>query len=245
LTLRAAWLSLAILVGAALMTGCSEDPPPPAIEFGSAKPAGEKLGLQPQRGSAVALSQWPDACKLVTDPEILAILPQAKDFERTPVKVTVTNFNPLNAADPSTVGDVPQGGCKFEFALPAGDDQPARNSSLSVIVTAAADPALVGARYLEDKKKEAGRDNGFKDLAVSWGTQGCYSYGSGPSGTADCYQGSYLFEVGGWSSAEGLAPIPGPDATGNESLAAEKQRYKNWVDKVLSQVVRTVAARMS
>jgi hypothetical protein len=237
---------LAILVSAALLTGCSEDPPPPAIEFGSAKPAGEKLGLQPQPGSAVALSQWPDACKLVTDPEILAILPQAKDFERTPVKVTVTNFNPLTAPDPSTVGDVPRGGCKFEFALPAGDDQAARNSSFTIIVTGVADPALMAARYQEDKKEEeAGRDNGFKDLALSWGTQGCYSYGSGVNWRAGCYQGPYLFDVEGWSSAEGLAPLPGPDATGNENIAAEKQRYQNWVDKVLSQVVRTVSARMS
>ncbi|WP_405064333.1 hypothetical protein OG474_22500 [Kribbella sp. NBC_01505] len=245
MTSRAAWLPLAILASAALLTGCGEEKPPPAIEFGAAKPAGDQIGLKPQSGTAVALSEWPDACKLVTDPEITAILPQAKDFERTPVKVTITNFNPLKAADPSTVGDVPRGGCEFEFALPAGKDKSARNSSFTVTVTAVADPALVAARYAEDKKKEAGDDNEFKDLAAAWGTKGCYSYGGALNRTAECYQGPYLFEVTGSSSAGGLGPNPGKKATLNETTAAEKQRYENWINKVLTPVVQTVGARMS
>jgi hypothetical protein len=51
--------------------------------------------------------------------------------------------------------------------------------------------------------------------------------------------------VGGSSWADGVAPKPGPDATASENIAAEKQRQQIWADKVLSQVTRTVGARMS
>jgi hypothetical protein len=225
------------------MAGCSEDPPPP-IGYGAAKPAGDRLGLRAPPGSVVTLSQWPDACNLVTDPEIRAILPQATDIERKPVMVTVSNFNPLRQADPGTTGEVPRGGCEFEFALPTGGDSTSYNSSFTVTVTAVADPAVVASRYLEDKSGDS-QKSGFKDLAASWGTQGCYSTGDGLSAGANCYQGPYLFDVGGSSWADGVAPKPDPDATAAENIAAEKQRQQIWADKVLSQVTRTVAARMS
>ncbi|MFE0104945.1 hypothetical protein [Streptomyces sp. NPDC059009] len=238
------WCVTAVM-GAALMSGCSEDSPPPAIKFRAAKPAGDKLGFRPTPGSPVTLSQWPDACKLMTDGEIRAILPQAKEFERKPVKVTILNMDPLSEAAPGTTGDVPRGGCEFGFALPSKGGDSSRNSSVSITVTAIADPAAVKKRYLEDKKGDS-KKKGFTDLGDSWGVEGCYAVQNSVSDTgADCYQGPYLFEVGGSSWADGVAPQPGADAEPAENIAAVKKRARTWQTKVLAESVRTVGARMS
>ncbi|MFB7715125.1 hypothetical protein [Streptomyces sp. NPDC056105] len=53
------------------------------------------------------------------------------------------------------------------------------------------------------------------------------------------------FELRGSSHAEGLVPQPGSDAKPSENLAAAAKRERLWTDKVLSQVARTVGARMS
>ncbi|MGW6403983.1 hypothetical protein [Streptomyces sp. NPDC055134] len=58
-------------------------------------------------------------------------------------------------------------------------------------------------------------------------------------------QGPYEFELRGSSSAEGLVPQPDPDAKASENLAAAAKRERLWTDKVLSQVARTVGARMT
>lgn len=81
-----------------------------------------------------------------SDEEIRAILPQAEDFEREPIKVTVLNFNPLAEPDPGTTGDVPKGGCKTAFGLPA-EYESAHNSNVRIVFQSVADPALVAKGY--------------------------------------------------------------------------------------------------
>ncbi|QKW07528.1 hypothetical protein HUT18_15205 [Streptomyces sp. NA04227] len=227
--------------GLALLVGCSEDSPPPPVEFGAAKPAGDRLGLTPPAGASLPLAQWPDGCKLLTDAEVTAILPQAENVEREPVKVTILNFDPLSEAAPGTTGDVPSGGCKFTFDLPGNSGGA---SSATVTVTALADASLTAQKYDEDKQDDSS-EKGFKDLNSSWGAESCYLF-EGPIGAEiTCRQGPYVFELDGSSHAEGLAPNPGPDAKPSENLAAAAKREQVWTDKVLSQVARTVAARMS
>lgn len=245
MTFRAGLWCLAAVVGAALMTGCSEQSPPTPVEFGSARPAGGTLGLHPEAGSVVPLSEWPDACELVSDEEVRAILPQAKRIERKPVKVTILNMNPLAEARPGTTGDVPRGGCEFAFALPGRSGDSGSNSSFTVTVTALADPALIAESHQDDKKSD-GAEKGFTDQAASWGAQDCYTVGEELSpAVAHCRQGPYLFEVGGSSRAEGVSPAPGPGAKAAENIEAEKKRRQVWADKVLPEVVRTVGARMA
>ncbi|MFE6807704.1 hypothetical protein [Streptomyces sp. NPDC057681] len=243
---RSRLLCLTVLAGAGvgLLTGCGEEKPPPRVKFGAAEPAGDKLGLQPEPGAAVALSKWPDACKLVTDAELRAFLPQSKSVQHKPVKVTILNFDPLADAAPGTTGDVPRGGCEFEFNLPGNGGDDVTNSNFTVTVTALADPSLVGHKYREDKGKD-GSEKGFKDLAGTWGAQDCYSVDGVLGAEVTCMQGPYEFELRGSSHAEGLVPQPGSDAKPSENLAAVAKRERLWTDKVLSQVARTVGARMS
>ncbi|RVU20010.1 hypothetical protein EOT10_28855 [Streptomyces antnestii] len=241
---RSRWLCLTALAGVGLLAGCGEEKPPPPVEFGTARPAGDTLGLQPPQGAAMALSQWPDACKLVTDGELRAFLPQAKNVERKPVKVSIINFDPMADAKPGTTGDVPRGGCEFAFNLPGNGGDHVTSSNFTVTVTALADPALVSDKYREDKGDDAS-EQGFKDLAGSWGAQACYSVDGVVGDKVTCMQGPYEFELDGSSYAEGLVRQPGPDAKPSENLAAAAERKRLWTDKVLSQAARTVAARMS
>ncbi|WP_411082257.1 hypothetical protein [Streptomyces sp. cmx-18-6] len=241
--LRTGLICLAVVAGAALLTGCGEEPPTP-VTYGAAEPAGDTLGLRPPEGSAIALSQWPDACKLVTEAELQAVLPQAKAIKHEPVKLTITNFNPLTQAPPGTTGDVPRGGCKYDFHLPDHGDDEFGNSHFTVVVTSVADAGLVKERYREDKDRDE-KEKGFVDLADSWGAQDCYNVEASFQGKVTCLQGTYLFEVDGDTSAAGVLEMPPTDATAAENRAAVEKRRKLWTEKVLSEITRTIAARLS
>ncbi|MER6301596.1 hypothetical protein ABT247_18815 [Kitasatospora sp. NPDC001539] len=233
MTTRTRTLSAAAaLAGAAvlLLAGCSKEVP--ALRFGSAQPSGNRLTAQPPSGRSLPLAQWPHGCEVLSDAEIKAILPQADAIKRQPVKVTIINFNPLTEADPGTTGDVPDAGCKFSFGLPDKSDSTS-NSSIKLTFTAVADPKLVAKNYADDLAH--GRDDAtkyhkeFEDLGTSLGPQGCYAEDLA-SGNLTCHQGPYEFEVSGSSTAGGVGEYPKAD--------------RNWSDKVLRQVVRTLSARM-
>lgn len=212
-----------------LLTACSSGPP--QLKFEPAKPSGARLGAQPARGGSLPVDQWPNACEVLGDEEIRAILPQAKGFERKPVKVTVINFNPLGKSDPGTTGDVPAGGCNTEFGLPAKYESK-RNSSIRIVFKTVADPALVADAYAKDREyeaKQAGQGaTKFRDLNDSLGAAGCYTKSS--SAGMVCHQGPYEFEVSGSSTADGVGKYP--------------ESNENWREKVLAEVVRTLSARM-
>lgn len=221
------------LAGAAvlLLAGCGSKEVP-ALRFGSAQPSGNRLAAQPPSGRSLALAQWPRACEVLSDAEIKAILPQADGIKRQPVKVTVINFDPLSKADQGTTGDVPEGGCTFGFGLPDTYESTG-NSSIKLTFTAVADPALVAKSYADDLARA--RDDAtkyhkeFADLGTSLGPQGCYADDLA-RGNLTCHQGPYAFEVSGTSTARGVGEYPKAD--------------RNWSDKVLRQVVRTLSARM-
>ncbi|MFB6632887.1 hypothetical protein ACFCWY_23630 [Streptomyces sp. NPDC056362] len=170
------YLVLAVAAPLAL-AGCDSAPPP--LEFGAAKPSGPKLAARPPANASLRLDQWPNACEVLSDDEIRAVLPQATGFERDPVKVTIIDFDPLSAAAPGTTGDVPAGGCEIRFGLPSAYES-AHNSSVRVTFTAVADAALVARHYaedLEDARKRAGEGTSrkeFRDLGTSLGTDGCF-----------------------------------------------------------------------
>lgn len=225
------WCLVLAVAAPFALAGCSSAPPP--LEFGAAQPSGPKLAAQPAQNGSLPLAQWPNACEVLSDTEIRAILPQATDFQRDPVKVTIINFNPLSEAPADTTGDVPAGGCEFKFGLPS-EYESEHNSSVKVTFTAIADPALVRQNYAEDLKDARERaakgtyKKEFRDLGSSLGTEGCFlpDVSDGPT----CHQGAYQFEVSGLSTADGVGEYP--------------QSERNWSEKVLTQVVRTLGPRM-
>lgn len=221
--------AMAVASAAVVLTGCGTDVPP--LEFGSAKPSGARLDAQPPQGSSLPVAQWPDACQALSDEEIRAILPQAEDFEREPIKVTVLNFNPLAESAPGTTGDVPKGGCKTAFGLP-DEYESEHNSNVRIVFQSVADPALVAKGYAKDQEyaaKNGGQDpEKYRDLGASLGPTGCFVE---DDDQLVCHQGPYEFEVSGSSTADGVGEYPEAD--------------RNWRDKVLTEVVRTLSARMA
>ncbi|MER7951520.1 hypothetical protein ABTY59_29405 [Streptomyces sp. NPDC096079] len=225
------WCLVLAVAAPLALSGCSSEPPP--LEFGAAKPSGPRLAARPPANASLTLGQWPNACEVLSDEEIRAILPQAKDVAREPVKVTIIDFSPLSESAPGTTGDVPAGGCEFRFGLPAAYES-AHNSSVKVTFTAIADPALVERNYAEDltsAKKRAAEGTykkEFRDLGTSLGTEGCFlpDVSDGPT----CHQGPYQFEVSGLSTADGVGEYP--------------ESERNWSAKVLTEVVRTLGPRM-
>ncbi|MCX5205509.1 hypothetical protein OG897_29125 [Streptomyces sp. NBC_00237] len=219
---------IASSVAVVLLAGCTSEPPP--LEFGTAKPSGPRLDAQPPKGGSLPLAQWPDACAVLLEEEIRAILPQAKDFERDPIKVSVLNFNPLATSAPGTTGDVPKGGCETEFGLPAKYVSK-QNSRITIVFQGLADPALVAEGYAKDRAYEVkhgtkGAEK-FQDLGASLGPTGCFTKAPG---ALVCHQGPYEFEVDGSSTADGVGEYT--------------ESRKNWREKVLVPVVRTLSARM-
>ncbi|MEV3856006.1 hypothetical protein AB0J38_16985 [Streptomyces sp. NPDC050095] len=227
-------LALTMAVAGTLLlaaTGCSKDVP--ALKFGAAKPSGAKLAARSPANGSLPLAEWPNACTVLSDQEIEAVLPQAKDVKRQPIKVTILNFDPLSEAEPGTTGDVPTGGCKFTFGLPDKYESDG-NSNIQVTFTAVADTPLVRKHYeedLADARKDAPKyKKEFRDLGTSLGPAGCHSPDLS-QGDLVCYQGPYQFEVSGSSTASGVGEYPKAD--------------RNWSDKVLRQIVRTLSARMN
>ncbi|MEU8892548.1 hypothetical protein [Streptomyces sp. NPDC048442] len=220
---------LAAVAATALLTGCSSEVPP--LEFASAKPSGARLDAQPPQGGSLPLAQWPDACGVLAEEEIRAILPQAENFTREPINVTIINFNPLQESAPGTTGDVPKGGCKTGFKLP-DEYESEQNSNIRVVFKSLADPALVAEGYAKDRKYEEKDGRGdvekFRDLGASLGPTGCFLQ---DSAQLVCHQGPYEFEVSGSSTADGVGEY--------------KESDKNWRQKVLTEVVRTLSARMA
>ncbi|WP_328941081.1 hypothetical protein OG259_05065 [Streptomyces sp. NBC_00250] len=223
------WCAVLAVTAPLALAGCSS--PPPALEFGTAEPSGPRLAAQPAANGSLPVAQWPNACEVLSDTEIHAILPQATDFEREPLKVTIMNFNPLAESAPGTTGDVAAGGCSYKFGLPS-EYESKRNSSIKLTFTAIADPALVRESYAEDMKdarEQATRlKKEFRDLGAALGAEGCFlpDLSEGPT----CFRGPYKFEVDGMSTADGVGEYP--------------ESNKNWSDKVLTHVARTVSARI-
>jgi hypothetical protein len=90
----------------------------PALQFGFAKPSGNRLAAQPPSGHSLPLVQWQHGCQVLSDGEIKAILPQADGIKRLPVRSpssTSTRCPRPTRARPTMC---PRRRCKFSFGLP-------------------------------------------------------------------------------------------------------------------------------
>ncbi|MEU4328822.1 hypothetical protein [Nonomuraea dietziae] len=64
----------------------------PPVEVGSARPTGGALGLRTEPGRYLQGDRWPDACHLLTDGELKAVLPQAEEVSRKPRGLNLTEI---------------------------------------------------------------------------------------------------------------------------------------------------------
>lgn len=216
-----------------LLAGCSTTP---TVTFGAAHPVGGPIHADTTSGKELSGSQWPKACSLLSDAELTAILPQATDITRRPKPLhlySIPDFTHADAPMPNDE-DVPEAGCDIGFTLPAKYD--GANSSLSITMLGIGDRSMMSELYDKDKASDSKVSHG-SDLGAVWGADACYdseiSAGSEPS--VHCRAGVFYFEVSGNSSATAFTGKDAHDASGNQTFQ----------DKVISQTVTTLTARMS
>ncbi|WP_460726058.1 hypothetical protein [Nocardia heshunensis] len=216
---------LAVATLGALVAGCGSDDPP-AITYGVANASAARLNLPVPAQGVLEPSQWPNGCDLLADADLTAILPQASSIDRKPIEVS---FLPaLGGVDPATgklrastpPAKVSAGGCEFNFSLP--DKYGGKNSEVEVTTLAIADSASIS----DFAKKERAEDTHATDLGSVPSASNCWS---DIADSIRCTAGRYYFEVSGYSSR----------------VDSGKLDSSTWREKVLYEVIRTLAAKLA
>jgi hypothetical protein len=199
------------------------------VEFGTARPGGAQLAIAPGEDEVIVAEKWPSACRLLTDEEITALLPQATDIERVPTPVKIISI--LQKDQNSTA---PEGECSYKFWLKGATIEEAV-SSIIVSIRAVADPALVEAHYAERLAADRKRTDQAKaeDHGDRYGPQACYGWVDSLS-TLVCRQGPMVFEIRGFGSGT-FAGVP--------TAAAAKAAH--WRDRVEGPVAQLIAAKVT
>lgn len=168
-----------------------------SLQVGTAAPSGPLLDIHVPPGTELPGAQWPDACILLSDPELRAILPQATGFTRRPLPADLFGFT--NGRMDMHKDHVPRAGCGLGFRLPSpyGPNPAERNidSYVKVWVLGIVDPNLIGELY------DSGRDHErvTTDVGNAWGADACYTWhdqgGLMGDNTVNCRKGQYYFQV--------------------------------------------------
>ena len=218
------------VLAAALLTGCGPQGP---VEFGSLEVSGEIMtvpGTTP--GQRVPPEQWPTACQLVTESEIMSLLPQA-DVSASSRRVEVVNL-----ATGAQEGMAPAGACTFEVRLPgAGRGDLAQ---IFVGIVAVGDPRMMESSLDSPPRdlfgQESGDDN-RQDHGSDLGPRRCFTLGeaSTPALTPvlRCRHGALQFDLSG---AAARAEIPGAD----DDPSRNRVLYEN----VIIALAEAVAAKI-
>ncbi|ROO88208.1 hypothetical protein EDD29_5870 [Actinocorallia herbida] len=191
------------------------------VEIGAAAPPGQALALPSfDKDEVLPAREWPSACRLVTQDDVLAILPEAEEIASG--TVSVTGVSPAEfAADPGSSDDATafDGRCIYAMRLPGETYQSTR---LWVEIQAIAHPDLIE-RYYTRFAPSVGTEQG------AHGADAC-----GLSALFDtvwvCRKGPVMFRVGG------------------HTTVAFEGRYAPadfaWRDDISPLVVQTVSARI-
>lgn len=216
-------------VGAAclMLSGCGIGTPLAAptygpVRYGKPAPSGQ-VPISASGRQVVPASRWPDACTLLSDKEIQALLPQATRVRRTYLQsdADLPFIEARPRAAPSTF-TAPHGGCVFSFVIPGGA------GTLSVKINGVGGPRLVGRAYA-DRLRSARESDHPRRVSASAGPQACFRE-SPDTSNIDCRQGPLLFTASG----EGVAYKSGTSA----DLDA-------WTTHAVVPAAATVAAKIT
>ncbi|MGH3346382.1 MAG: hypothetical protein ACRDO4_05325 [Nocardioides sp.] len=203
-----------------VLSGCAHD-----LVLGDAKPSDTRIG-RPAQLAAVTPQDWPDACELLTDDEIAALLPEHQGVERTPSPVTILDTDFLDGQDLG--GEAAHGSC--DFAADHGNGDYVR---ITITIDAVGSPGDVLARYVAERNDELERKTEYdvvKDVEGT-GARACFRSATNIFSSLSCHHRWLAFEV----SAAGIGEVPDvPDEETDQALA----------DRLVPEVVRTVAAKV-
>lgn len=171
-------------------------------------------------GKVLPADEWPDACSLVTQEDIAAILPDAEEIQqadRPLAAQSIKEFRADSSWKPSNRSE--SGECDYVMRLP-GERYSATQAWIRI--DAVADPKLI-ARYFESGAPgtPGGRTDGADKCVMAFALDQNWT----------CRKGPLLFTVGGQTTAtfEGM-PDAAPFA---------------WRDKVTPELIRAVGAKFT
>ncbi|MEU8914526.1 hypothetical protein [Streptomyces nigrescens] len=221
---RIAWLALAaaLLVSTTVVATLVIVNASGESSIGKAAPRNGDVRLPPLKdGRILAADKWPDACTLVDEEDVKAILPDAEDLRQEQRRVYVPSVKDF-AADSSwkESNSSASGQCDYAMRLPGERYRP---THFWIRVDAVADPQLIAGYYREVAPGATMKMNGA-DLCVI----------NGPhdgNGSWTCRKGPLMFTVGGHTTTtfEGqfdAAPFI-------------------WRDEVAPEFIRTVTAKVT
>jgi hypothetical protein len=117
------------------------------VTLGQARPNGQ-VRVDTEPGQIVRPADWPDACLLIGEADVKAILPQATEVRQTPMIVWPTTIDQFaqspEDAEPEYAST---GACLYKFQLPGEQTDLSR---VLVQIEAVADPDLL-ARYFDTR----------------------------------------------------------------------------------------------
>jgi hypothetical protein len=201
--------------------------------IGTAQPSGDALDVRLSATGEPLIK--PDACALINDQEITAMLPGASNITREPRRITYlphleTGPNGLPSIGSSE--DLPRGGCVTQFDLPGGYYAV---GWIRVYVPAISTPEAIAQYYADRKQYDAtySTNLGIEDLGRIWGAEECYV---DDIDGVNCRLGHVFFEA---STATNAWRI------GQDDYEDSAMRDRSWRDRVLPLMVTTLVAKMS
>lgn len=185
---------------------------------GQALGSGKKFPVRIGANGLESPKLWPDACKMLTDKEIRAVVPNVTRISRVGQHAGFLSG-----------GETPHySNCDYKISRP-GDPYPNMPSTITVDLQGVAAPQVIRQQYEPEKSQQAKiakkYPDQYKDYGTSLGGANCFWDGN----EIQCIKGHFNF----W--------VLGQQVTSGNSLKANKQ----WREEVLTRVIKTLAAKMS
>jgi hypothetical protein len=177
------------------LTACGAE-----IDVRNAAPGQEKTVIDVPAGTVLNPARWPDACSFVTDAEIKAILPQAKEFSRESDWVKLSEEGALGGK--AGAGLASDGKCDYSFELPQNGGYKGHIEgwgAFDVEILAVADPKLLTRYVAESKAAHRKRAVVLETDARTFGADECYSHTRSKNEipTVVCRKGPLAFQSKG------------------------------------------------
>jgi hypothetical protein len=212
---------IALVAGLQLVAGgCAHD-----LVVGDPEPSGSRL-VRPVGLEAVTPQDWPDACRLLTDEEIHALLPESQGLERHPSPVTILDVDFLDGQDVG--GEAAHGSCDYLADHGNGDFV-----EIGLTIEAVGKSAVIRAAYAAERSYALENKSEYDTVRDVEGTaaKGCFRSGDESYSTLYCRHRWLMFSV----NVVGVGTVPD---------ASEDDMDQVLTERLAPRVVQLVVAKV-
>lgn len=226
-----------------LLSGCGSGGTDPEsmqpVKWGKPAPSGT-LPISASGRQVVTADKWPDACSLLSDGEIRALLPQATRITRKPEKNSASSSFLKGPREKDRTAVAPRGSCEYGFRL-ANATEPIDDNNIYVRIMGIGGPRLVRRAYdqwLATMREGSSQKNSIQRLGSSAGPEECFLFRNGTS-ELTCRQGPLLYATGGLTLTS--RPFPGvPTGTGKAHAKSDA-----WTTHAVIPAAATIATKIN